>query len=528
MFENGSASNVAVTTGELLWRQSVAYEHDVSWLSSNSPAEQMVGNDEFSFKVFDSHFNFSVPAVITITVVTGVSALDQVNLWQCYEETDCDVRLYGSAFDDNHGNVSITVTGVTSYGSFFDPGTNGSIEAGSTLSKYIVYPYENGVSVTYRPPANFFTEPAVGWNGTILPPFSGSILISFYASIEIGSAKLSSTEVTRELEIVNVNDHSTIACEENILQTQASGVVGDDVTFDYARPDHLFIYDFFITEEDRGVDPIRVDVEVMSGYLTLNDTERSRVSFDNQCSGTRDWRCKGDGIHSRSMVFVGAPKDVESVLNGVLFVSYERNVMDNMTVAVYDGFGGDCIREFSTESVRPACFPSSCSVLINVTETWLGNDPGDGDALLVLHLYEFLALFALISALLGLLTRYCLRSFILCLCSRLHKRGRLELRQSEPRRGGKIVDHFTSKSLDSSRSKPARIPAGRTGVKVPFKEMQRVCSAESEKSSRSLWGLGVLRRDYFFVDRVSSVAATQDMPCDHIEPSGKLTWEEND
>lgn len=525
MFKNGSASNVAVTIGELLWTQSVAYEHDVTWLSSNYPAEQTVGSDAFRFKVFDSHFNYSVPAVINITVVTGVLALSQEGLWQCYEETDCDIRLYGSAFDDDDGNLSITVTGVSAYGSFFDPVTNGFVEVGSTLSNEIAYPYENGTSVTYRPPTDFFTHPVTEWDGAQLPPLSGVVLISFYASVQLGSAKISSTEVAQELKVVNVNDYSTIACEEFILQTQASGGVDDDLTYDYARPDELFIYDFFITEEDRGVDPIRVNIEVESGYLTLNDTLISRVSFEYDCSGTRDWRCRGDGTRTQRMVFVGAPKDVQNVLNGVLFVSYEPHVMDNMTVTIYDGFEGGCIWNFSTSSVRPACLSSSCSVLINVTETWFGETR---DPLLVLTLSEFFALFALISGFLALSVRYCLKTCIVALyhCCRHRKRGRIEFRQGEQKRSGIVIDQFTSMTLNSSRRTPAKIPAGRTETKGAVEEVQKVCSAKAEKYS--FLGLGVLRRYGIFVDHGSSVAATQDMPRGHIEPSGELTWEDND
>ncbi|CBJ27397.1 expressed unknown protein [Ectocarpus siliculosus] len=40
VFNNGSASNVAVTNDEPLWRPMVAYEHDNVWLRSNSPTEQ--------------------------------------------------------------------------------------------------------------------------------------------------------------------------------------------------------------------------------------------------------------------------------------------------------------------------------------------------------------------------------------------------------------------------------------------------------------------------------------------------------
>lgn len=526
VFDNGSASNVTVTNGELLWGQSVAYEHDHLWLHSNSPDEQTVGSDIFSFKVFDSHLNFSVPAVINVTVVTGVSAIDGGGLWQCYEETDCDVWLHGSAIDDSQGNLSVTITGGTVYGNLFDPVNNASIEVGSTLSSYVPYPYENGAVVTYRPPTDFFTYPDTEWNGTQLPLLGDFVVISFFASIQLGNARISSAEVTLELKVINVDDHSTITCGEDILQTQATGAVDDDLVFDYARPDRLFINDFFIIEKDKGVDPVRISVEVESGYLTLNDTLRSRVSFEHQCSGTREWTCKGDGIQSRSMVFIGAPKDVQNVLNGMLFISYEQNSMDNMTITIFDGFEGDCIWEFATSSVRPVCYSSSCSLRVNVTETWLGgDDSGDDGALLVLQLYEFLALFALISALIGILLCYCFKSlnFVLCFCCRSRKRQRIKARQDV---AAPQALRSTSNMFNSSRRTPANIPAGRAEKEAAAQEPDVVPSTQAGKCPLS--GLGLLRRYQTRLVGRGSVAATQDIPPDHIEPSDELTWEDDD
>lgn len=514
-----------VATGELLWRQSVAYEHGILWLHSNSPAEQTVGSDIFSFKVFDSHSNFSVPSVINITVVTGVSAIGDGSLSECYEEADCDVWLHGSAIDDSQGNLSVTITGRTAYGSLFDAVSNASIEVGSTLSNYVTYPYESGASVTYRPPMDFFTYPATEWNGNQLPQLGEFVRLSFYVSIELGNAKISSAEVTLELKVINVNDHSTVTCGEDILLTQATGVVGDDLEFDYARPDRLFIYNFFITEKDKGVDPVRVSVEVESGYLTLNDTLGSRVSFDYQCSGTREWRCKGDGIYARSMVFIGAPKDVQNVLNGMLFISYERNSMDNMTITIFDGLEGDCIWEFPTSSVRPVCYSSSCSLMINVTDTWLGeDDSGGGDPLLVLNVYEFLALFALISALIGIVMCYCIKAlgFLACYCCRRRKHRRITAGQevATPPALRRASNMFTT-----SRRMPANIPAGRAEKEAAAQEPDAVPSTLAGKCP--LLGLGLFRCcNTMFVGR-SSVAATQDIPRDHIELSEELVWEDN-
>lgn len=524
MFDNGSASNVTVATGELLWRQSVAYEHDHFWLHSNSPDEQTVGSDIFSFKVFDSDWNFSVPAVINITVVTGISAVSVEGLSQCYEEKDCDVWLHGSAIDDSQGNLSVTITGGTVYGSLFDPITNASIEVGSTLSGYAPYPYEKGVSVTYRPPTDFFTYPDTDWNGTQLPPQGEFARISFYASIYLGNARMSSAEAILEIKIINVNDHSTITCGEDTLQTQATGVVDEDLEFDYPRPDQLYINNFFITEKDKGVDPVRVSVEVENGYLTLNGTLGSRVSFDYRCSGTLEWRCQGDSIRSRSMEFIGTPKDVQNVLNGMLFISYARNAIDNMTITIFDGFEGDCIWEFATSSVRPSCHTSNCSLMINVTDTWLGENGSDDGALISLSIYEFFALFALISALIGILVCHCIKSlsFFLCFCCRRRKHRQISTRQEAT---ALQALQSTSTMLIKSRRIPANIPAGRANKETVAKP-DGVPSTRAGKYPLSR--LGLLRRCRTIFFGRGSVAATQDIPRDYFEPSDELVWEDNE
>lgn len=532
MFDNGSASNVAVTNDKQLWRPMVAYEHDNVWLRSNSPTDQTVGDDMFTFKVFDSHWNYSVPAAINITVLSGVSAISKKSVQWCFEEVNCEVELFGSTKSDSVVNMSITITGLPMYGNLFDSGTNMPVEVGSILSSQVKYPYDSGASVVYQPEMDVFTDPATQWNGTQLPEL-GDIILTFYASIELGGTRIFSPEVSQELKVRNVNDNSTIRCGDTILQTQAAGVVDDDdIILDDVRPDRLFIYNFSITEKDQGVDPVRVSVTVESGYLTLNDTLRSRVSFGNPCSGTYDWRCRGDGVFNQNMVFIGAPEDVQHVLNGMLYVSYTSNAMDNMTVTIQDGFEGDCIWEFTTFSLRPTCHSSSCSIMINVTETWLGDDRGE--ALLTLTLAEFFALFALVSALGGLIVWYCLKSvtFFLCFCCRRRRRRskgveskKMEVAATAP------TPNYMSTVLNNAHRTPANIPAGRTTKEAASRQVdaspQTRASRQVDTSPQArgcpILGAGWLRRHQRRVGGV--IAATQGVRRS-IERSGELTWED--
>ncbi|CAM9609660.1 unnamed protein product [Ectocarpus sp. 4 AP-2014] len=531
VFNNGSVSNVAVTNDEPLWRPMVAYEHDSMWLRSNSPTDQTVGDDMFTFKVFDSHWNFSVPAVINITVLSGISAISQREIWWCFEDVNCEVELFGSTKSDDAGNMSITISGVPVYGNLFDAGINMPVEVGSTLSSPVKYPYDQGASVVYQPQMDFFTDPTTQWNGTQLPELD-DVMVTFYASIELGGTRIFSPEVSQELRVRNVDDQSAIRCGDSILQTLATGVVDDDAILDDVRPDRLFIYNFSINEKDDGVDPVRVSVTAEYGYLTLNDTLRSRVSFMNTCSGTYNWRCRSDGVYSQNMVFVGAPEDVQHVLNGMLFVSYESNVVDNMTVTIHDGFEGDCIWQFATYSVRPTCHSSSCSITINVTETWLNDDRGP--ALISVTITEFFALFALISALGGLIVLKCLKSlkYCLCFCCRRRKRRRskgaeskkMEVAASAP------TPNYMSTVLNNAHRTPANIPAGRTTKEAPSRQVgaQARASRQVDTSPQARGcpplGAGWLRRHQRGVGR--EITTAQGAPRG-IKRSGELPWEDD-
>jgi hypothetical protein len=107
-----------------------------------------------------------------------------------------------------------------------------------------------------------------------------------------------------------------------------------------------FIEGFHLFDPDEGVAIVRADVNIPStGYtfLSLNvdhlgtslsphssltsglppcHHSSDQVTFNSQiyCSPQAAWLCRGDGFSDTSMTFVGTPKAVENVLNGMQYL----------------------------------------------------------------------------------------------------------------------------------------------------------------------------------------------------------------
>lgn len=539
MFGNGSASNAVVTSGQQLWGLYVAYQHDIHLLESNLPEKQTVGNDSFRFKVLDTHLNFSMPATVSITVVSGVSAVENENRWQCYEDMDCEVQLYGTAADDSQGEMLFTITAVPSYGSLFDANTYAAVNVGSELSRSVAYPYENGAGMIYRPLLNFFTDPTVQWNGTQLPAMPGVEAVSFYTSIEMGNATISSSEGTQELMVTNVNDNSTIICPESLLEVRGTKTL-DDIGDD--RPDRIYMSNLTITEKDQGVDAVRVDVGVLTGFISLNDTYLARLSFDLYCGGTHKWTCTADGRADRRMVFIGAPEDVQGALKGMEYYNFNANSVDTMTITLYDGFESDCIWEFPTTSVRVSCASSTCSIMFNVTSAYV-NWYGDDD-LIPVAWYYLLLLIMWCGACIASVFRCIIKALCFCCCYRRRRKLRhREVRSGRSARvGGGVNQEVTMPTaLKATTHTPARVPLGRQNKNSAYAGHELMARELNDRhptpgtQRRFFSGLKALRRYQLRINR-NAIAATQDFTQSHttqaksscLEPAPNPTWGEEE
>lgn len=429
MFDNGSASDTIVAEWDALWSQAIGYRFDNLELQSNEPEQEIVGNDSFGFVVFDSDSNNSLPAFVNITVLAGVWALPYDGLWPCFEDTDCDVYLYGIAKAEGKVEMSFTLSKVPDYGQVIDDGTSSRVEDGSMLSVTDTSPWSDGVNIIYRPTLDFFTTPQVTWNGTELPDQPENITIRFFVSAYLGDVVMSSPIVEQTLRVMNVNDDSNLTCAG--LQHYSVNAIGwsfDDLNGTIARPDEAVFTNISITERDRAVDAIRVDIEIDTGFVSFDELHLPLLDFSRDCDNWENVRCQGDGSIDTNPIFSGEPKDVELALNSAVYQSYARNYVDNVSIIIYDGRGGDCLGSFRTTSSRPSCARSNCSIQIEVGDYYYPDDDDD-EALVTVSWYWALVVFVLLSACIVQLSFWTMKKILLVskssilLCFRVRKHG---------------------------------------------------------------------------------------------------------
>lgn len=342
----------------------VAYKYDEHRLEANSPENQVVGNDSFTFAVTDACSNYSVKATINMTMFTGVWALPMTDKWICYEDTDCTVYLYGDADMDEEVHIYFNITGIPTLGELIDAGgINNSVGIGYVPEDNLSYPYDDGVGLTYQPAADFFNSPTVTWNGTQLE--STSITISYHALVTLGDAILSSAIETQDIKVVNVDDSSTVVCPTSEYTLDgALYSIDHDPTED--RPDAVYLYGFEIEDKDRGVDPIRMDIYIEEGWISLDSNSSDALNMRMNCDSNTEFYCTGDGHEDDDVILKAQPVDVVTALNGMLYASFYDEISDQMNITMYDGAGSVCIADFRTYSVRTECVMSRCEIPFTV------------------------------------------------------------------------------------------------------------------------------------------------------------------
>ena len=348
----------------------------------------MVGTDSFTYRVYDLDQNLSLPATVNIFVYTGVSALGGDGRWQCYEEEDCEIYLYGEAISESLPTMWFTITGAPLYGSLIDARNGDFVQIGSVLSKRVRHPYDDGVLLLYRPPIDFFNDPAVTWTGIPLPD-NNTEAISFYASISEGDAALSSQTAYQGILVTNVDDETSITCLEGYTYEVLATRTDTEFNATDRRPDRLVVANISLSEIDKNVDPVRVDIEIDTGVVTLNSEYRDRLSFDFACSGgSSTWICWSEPILQSKMTFIGTPSDVENSLNEMTYLSRYRHINDNVSITIYHGSGGSCMSPggFTTTSVREGCVTSSCKMRVKVGSFYTEPSEDSDKALITISL----------------------------------------------------------------------------------------------------------------------------------------------
>lgn len=369
MYENDTISPVSITySGQSVWNRAIlAYQMNSNLLQSNSPGNQLVGLDTFSFRVLDSDGARSLPAPVSIEVRTGVFAKSDERAY-CNEDEDCDIMLFGTSLHDSRANMMYTISDVPLYGVLFDAAEGTLITPGMTLSKQSRYPYEDGVTVVYRPAHDFFNDPMIMWSGDRIDMDNETESVSFYTSLAVGETIISSSTFRQAIRVTNVDDTSKLVCTgEKNLKVYATQT---DEEFNTSRHDRLTFKNITIDNDyDKGLDPVRVDITIEKGNVFLNPQYRDLMDFGFTCGGIyTTWRCRKISFLQKTMTFIGAPEDAAGSMNGMVYYNQYEFASSPVIIEMYDGEGGSCIesRGFSTTSGRPECKSSSCTFQVEV------------------------------------------------------------------------------------------------------------------------------------------------------------------
>jgi len=165
----------------------------------------------------------------------------------------------------------------------------------------------------------------------------------------IGSSGGDSFPATQKLHVRNVNHPPELLVPQASVQQAKSITDGKPMAI---------ISGVEVLDDDKDVNHVRVDLEVETGALTLNENFRGLADFDScRFRWQLGWRCVGSGVGDRKMAFLAKPSHVKSILTELEYDSLLDHKDDNLLISVFDGIGGDCIADyeqtFSTERIGP-------------------------------------------------------------------------------------------------------------------------------------------------------------------------------
>ncbi len=265
-------------------------------------------------------------------------------------------------------SLRFVISSVPSYGNLIDPSTMEVLNAGDSTAGQSTAPYSQGVELFYQPTDNYFSKPAVQWNGTAID-LQGD-RFSYYAAVSYNHL-IRAAETTEEIEIINVNDPTEISCPLEAFHVTAmgaglSGMSGPE------EERNATISGFTIVDIDLGLDPIVASISVDYGIITLNPDYLSKLDFNSQtyCLGPQNWTCEGSGLSDKTMTFVADPYNVQMALNNMVYRGFNPGVTDYITITLHDGVKENCLEneQFTTDSLRTSCTRTSCRVAVEIGE----------------------------------------------------------------------------------------------------------------------------------------------------------------
>ena len=417
VYPNGSVSSRDLTLGSsspsLLLSLpnnsfAVAYKYTGTQNVSTS-AEGRLAGDVVWFALADSHGRKSVPRSIGINVFSPLVALPASSPWDMPLQgvqtiipvSGKDVSSALGGYDVRVQVMSLPASGTLSWAqaSLVAIGVGAKSPCTFRLPSMTASPPKRAPAPAPRSPTPYPTaapssspcqllfksDPASfsvpNRTATVPIPGTATALIpqssripqavpdSFSFRLVAADSGAASAVVTQRLRVRDVNKPTEISYSSPTatpLTVYAVSRVDDSQGIQA----HTHVTGFALWDPDLGVDLVRVRVySARHASLTLNEKHIASLDFISQvaCRSSKVWQCKGSGFGNRDMSFVARPDVAEAALNGLRYESITPNVIDNVTVTVYDGQGGQCLNNnVNSQALRSACFSRTAFFTVTV------------------------------------------------------------------------------------------------------------------------------------------------------------------
>ncbi len=377
VFSNGTMATSPLSAGATLSNFRVAYLYEGSQNELLSTVGE-VGRDSFQFTLTDeagftsiqARYNLSATVSLFATKLT-TGGYDHLVV----EGEQSLLQVAGKDLSDAQRDLCVRVLQLPKAGSLLDPFSFLlAITEGTSLNScFNSSGYTGGITLGYTAPSGFFTTPAVSWNSSIISSAGALSRDSFVYSVFSEDGAISAN-VTHFVEVQNRNDATEVSFHVD------SPIFVRPMTYTRGNTKAI-ISGFTLVDPDHDVDIVRaVLVSSEGARLTLNSIYLPDLDFTSAefCQAQTRWQCKGSGYYEDEMSFLGTPTQVSLALNGLQYQINRANLVDNVTLSIYDGAGGGCLDDRGqSASVRIGCFERNLTFSVNV----LGYDSDTDDSI---------------------------------------------------------------------------------------------------------------------------------------------------
>ena len=318
-----------------------------------------MGSDFFEFALTDesgftsTHARYNLISSVSL-FATRWATTDYDHL--VIEGEQALLPVVGKDLSDEQRELCVKVLQLPETGSLHDPSDSfvtSLTEGASLTSCFNSSAYTVGTSLGYTAPSGYFSTPAISWNGTAIAS-SGTLARDSFVYAVFSADGAVSANITYTVEVQNRNDATEVSFRtENPIYVRPMTYTGGNTK--------ATISGFMLIDPDHDVDMVRAVLASSEGAkLTLNSDFLPDLDFTSAefCQAHTRWQCKGSGYYEDEMGFVATPTQVALALNGLEYQINRANVVDNVTLSIYDGAGGGCLndRGQSVSSERAASY----------------------------------------------------------------------------------------------------------------------------------------------------------------------------